>query len=52
MLKPRDATKGNGTLLLEPPNRGSKALLATFNRGKSAVDPADPAAFGDGLLLN
>ena len=52
MLKPRDSAKGNGTVLLEPPNRGGKALLATFNRGKSAVDPADPASFGDGLLLN
>ena len=52
MLKPRDPAKGNGTLLLEPPNRGSKALLATFNRGKAVVDPADSAAFGDGLLLN
>ena len=52
MLKPRDSAKGNGTVLLEPPNRGGKALLATFNRGKAAIDPADPASFGDGLLLN
>ncbi|MEO8129092.1 MAG: alpha/beta hydrolase domain-containing protein, partial [Bryobacteraceae bacterium] len=52
LLKPRDATKGNGTLLLEPPNRGSKGLLATFNRGKANIDPADVASFGDGFLLN
>jgi hypothetical protein len=33
MLRPRDASKRNGTALVEISNRGSKGLLATFNLG-------------------
>jgi len=31
ILRPRDASKRNGTLLVEIPNRGNKGLLNTFN---------------------
>jgi hypothetical protein len=33
ILRPRDASKRNGTLLVEIPNRGNKGLLTTFNLG-------------------
>ena len=33
ILRPRDATKRNGTLLVEIPNRGGKGLLGMFNLG-------------------
>jgi Alpha/beta hydrolase domain len=33
ILRPRDASKRNGTLLVEIPNRGGKGLLGLFNLG-------------------
>jgi len=30
VLKPRDPAKGNGTILLEVPNRGGKGMLNAF----------------------
>ena len=33
ILRPRDASKRNGTLLVEIPNRGTKGMLNTFNLG-------------------
>jgi|HubBroStandDraft_5_1064220.scaffolds.fasta_scaffold16781_2 hypothetical protein len=33
ILRPRDAAKRNGTLLVEIPNRGGRALAAMFNLG-------------------
>ncbi len=33
ILRPRDAAKRNGTLLVEIPNRGGKGMLNTFNVG-------------------
>jgi hypothetical protein len=33
ILRPRDASKRNGTLLVEVPNRGARALSAMFNLG-------------------
>ena len=33
ILRPRDASKRNGTLLVEIPNRGGRALAAMFNLG-------------------
>jgi Alpha/beta hydrolase domain len=33
ILRPRDASKRNGSLLVEIPNRGVKGLLGTFNLG-------------------
>ena len=44
ILKPKDATKGNGTLLLDVVNRGNRTVLGSFDR-------ATPTDVGDGLLL-
>src|SRR5580700_1549288 len=35
ILRPRDAAKRNGTLLVEIPNRGGIGMLGTFNLGDS-----------------
>ena len=51
VLKPRDPAKGNGTLLLEVPNRGSKAMLTRFNYAKGSLDPRTPEELGDMMLL-
>ena len=50
VLRPTDATRGNGTLLLDVPNRGRRLSLA-FNlvgRDAALADPNDP---GDGWLF-
>jgi hypothetical protein len=44
ILKPKDATKGNGTLLLDVVNRGNKTVLRSFDR-------AGADDVGDGFLL-
>lgn len=51
MLKPRDPRLGNGSLLLEIPNRGNKYLLRQFNFGAASNDPRSAEHFGDGYLL-
>lgn len=51
MLKPRDAARGNGALLLEVSNRGRKGLLPMMNLAAQSLDPTEPAALGDGFLL-
>ena len=51
LLKPKDATKGNGTLLYEVSNRGGKSMIGFFNRGSGSLDPQTEAEFGDGFLL-
>ena len=51
LIKPKDATKGNGTLLYEVSNRGGKSMLGFFNRGSGSLDPQTEAEFGDGFLL-
>jgi hypothetical protein len=52
VLKPRDPSRGNGMVLLEIPNRGSKSLLNRFCYGKGAVDPSKEEEFGDRWLLD
>jgi hypothetical protein len=54
LLRPRDPARGNGSLLLEVPNRGGKGILSIVNRverGRSSLDPDRAADFGDGFLL-
>jgi alpha/beta hydrolase family protein len=51
VLRPVDASKGNGALLFEIANRGRKGLLGRFNRAPGAQDPSAPADFGDGFLM-
>ena len=52
LLKPRNAARGNGTVLYEVSNRGNKGILSFFNRASGSRDPADEAHFGDGFLLD
>jgi hypothetical protein len=51
-----DAARGNGVLLFEVANRGSKGLLGRFNDApggpnSGAADPTAPADFGNGFLM-
>lgn len=51
ILRPKDASKGNGVVFMDIPNRGGKGLLSVFNRAKGSPDPTTEEEFGDGLLL-
>lgn len=51
LLKPVDARKGNGRLLLDVPNRGRKVALDVFNSAPRVPDPNAPAHFGNGFLM-
>jgi len=51
-LRPVDPARGNGTVLVEVPNRGGKASIRYFDRGaRRSDDPSSRADFGDGLLF-
>jgi hypothetical protein len=52
LLRPKDAAKGNGALLLEISNRGGKGILAIVNNGRGSTDPSTEQDFGDGFLMN
>ena len=52
LLKPTDASRGNGRLLYEVGNRGGKAILRTFQKAQGSTDPKTPAEFGDGRLMS
>ncbi|MBA2339890.1 MAG: hypothetical protein H0V88_05815, partial [Pyrinomonadaceae bacterium] len=51
ILKPKDANRGNGSLLMEIPNRGGKGILRLINRANGSSDPTTEAEYGDGFLL-
>jgi hypothetical protein len=51
VLKPRDPAKGNGTILLEVPNRGGKGMLSRLCFAHPSVDPEKDEDFGDKWLL-
>ncbi len=51
VLKPVDAKKGNGRLLLDVGNRGRKVALGMFNSCTRVPDPAAPEDFGNGFLM-
>jgi len=51
VLRPIDATKGNGTLLLEVSNRGRKGTLVRFCLARSSDDPRTADHFGDAWLF-
>ena len=51
ILRPKDNGRGNGSLLLEIPNRGGKGILRLINRAGGSVDPIHAADFGDGFLM-
>src|ERR1700730_10291158 len=51
ILRPKDASRGNGVLFFDVVNRGNKQLLSTFNHAKGSADPATEEEFGNGLLM-
>ena len=51
VIKPKDVSRGNGTLLYEVSNRGGKGMLGFFNRTAGSLDPQTADEFGDGFLL-
>jgi hypothetical protein len=51
LIKPKDPSRGNGTLLYEVSNRGGKGMLGFFNRAAASLDPQTAGEFGDGFLL-
>lgn len=52
MIKPKDPARGNGTVLYEVSNRGSKGLLGFFNLAAlNSADPQGERDFGDGFLM-
>jgi len=51
MIKPKDASRGNGTVLFEVSNRGGKGMLGFFNRDARGSDPATTDDLGDGFLM-
>jgi len=52
VLRPVEASGGNGTALVEIPNRGGKALLSVFDFAKGSRSPVTDDEFGDDFLLN
>lgn len=52
LLRPVHPERGRGTLFLEIPNRGGKAVVRYFNRGATRTfDPVTSESLGDGFLL-
>ena len=54
ILKPVDLTKGNGALLADVPNRGSKVVLGYFDDAPATANANDPTVAldaGNGFLL-
>ena len=51
VLQPVDAEKRRGVALVEVSNRGGKFTLPYFNHATASLDPSDPDAFGDGLVM-
>src|SRR5215470_3885196 len=51
MLRPADATRGNGALLYEVNNRGRIAMLRQLDEAPFTTDPATPADAGNSFLF-
>ncbi|MGE0718381.1 MAG: alpha/beta hydrolase domain-containing protein [Alphaproteobacteria bacterium] len=51
ILRPTDAARGNRTLFFEVVNRGRRLGLVLFNDGPGKEDLSDPAAIGNGFLM-
>jgi hypothetical protein len=52
MIKPKDMSRSNGTILYEVSNRGNKGMIGHFNRTASVLDPKTDADLGDAFLMN
>ena len=51
ILRPKDAARPSGTVLIEIPNRGGKGMLRVIQNGKTSLDPTAAEEFGDGFLM-
>lgn len=51
LIKPKDPSRSNGTVLYEVSNRGGKGMLSFFNLGAGGADPSTAPQFGNGFLL-
>jgi hypothetical protein len=51
LLRPVDAARGNGALLLDVPNRGRKVALGMLNSTVRVADPTSADDFGNGFLM-
>ena len=51
VLRPVDAAKGNGRLLLDVPNRGRKVAIDILNSTPRVSDPTSAEHFGNGFLM-
>jgi hypothetical protein len=51
MVRPVEATRGNGTLLYEVNNRGRIGMLSQLDEAPATNDPTTAADFGNGFLL-
>jgi hypothetical protein len=51
LLRPVEPARGNGSLLLDLPNRGRKVALGMFNSAVRVPDPTAAEDFGNGFLM-
>jgi hypothetical protein len=51
LLKPVDVARSNGRILYEVGNRGTKAMLRTFQKARPSPDPTSAEEIGDGALM-
>src|SRR5437016_4758847 len=51
IIKPKDVSRGNGTVFYEVSNRGNKGMLGFFDFASGSTDPQNASDFGDGFLL-
>ncbi len=51
LIKPKDISRGNGTVLYEVSNRGGKGMLGYYNNARGSRNPENEAEMGDGFLL-
>ncbi len=51
ILKPLDMACGNGKIIFDAPNRGSKRILGFLNDGPEANDPSTLEHAGNGFLM-
>jgi hypothetical protein len=52
LLKPKDPSRGNGTVLYEVSNRGGRGMVNFFNRGGGQIDPQTGQRQGDDFLFD
>lgn len=52
ILKPVDIQRGNGRILYEVGNRGTKAMLRVFQKARPSPDPTSADQIGDGALMS